>query len=623
MVAVLAAGAYLLAYRQGRLHARQPPCECGRISAHMLEEEEVLDLMPHSERAMVTCLLEKPETRALLRRRLHRCLNDLGAMHPATAANLIAPPSPPPPLQQLSDSALQALAAEEAAAALKGGGDVGAAAGAGTSDASAPGRAMTALVVSSPPPPVNESPLQKELRLSREAEDELVSAPLAAALRGGGGKAEAAVPAEVQAAAAGPGRLCLITCVANGRFLTLEPGKDWIQCGGDAATGTALHEGLFAQEVHAGAQLSFRHVRTGRYLQVVPPGEKEGWVVRAHATSVGPSELFEMRGRDNTYLYNVGSGGHITRRFGFVVRAHGDTPGKPAGRIPAARMRLQYYTLEQLKATYAETAARLWNARAPLMQQVARIHALGATNEMRVISYGLYGGAARYTIGVLRNAELAPLVYPGWKVRVYLDKTVPKAVVAQLEALGAQLKWMDGGGMNGGIGGMFWRFLVAADPDVDRFIIRDSDSRLNPRERLAVEEWISSGKRVHSIRDHPNHDRPLNGGMWGGVKSAVPDMANLVKGWSNRESYMGDLDFLNKKVWTRDNVRNSQMSHDAYTCHKYPNARPFPTRRPPDYQHVGQVFFGDGRPRMDDITQFLVGTKAPRQCRGDPSWTSG
>eukprot|EP00964_Phaeocystis_antarctica_P107338 scaffold72078_cov51-Phaeocystis_antarctica.AAC.1 len=31
------------------------------------------------------------------------------------------------------------------------------------------------------------------------------------------------------------------------------------------------------------------------------------------------------------------------------------------------------------------------------------------------------------------------------------------------------------------------------------------------------------------------------------------------------------------------------MAHDAYSCNKYPNSRPFPTRRPADYQHVGQV----------------------------------
>ena len=170
---------------------------------------------------------------------------------------------------------------------------------------------------------------------------------------------------------------------------------------------------------------------------------------------------------------------------------------------------------------------------------------------------------------------------------------------------------------------MFWRFLVADDPAVDKFVVRDSDSRLNTRERLAVEEWVQSGKAVHSIRDHPNHDRPLNGGLWGGTKNAVPDMAQLIKRWSNRDAYMGDLDFLNQLVWTKPGVRNSQMSHDAYTCHKYPNAKPFPAPRPPDFQHVGQVFLGDGRPRQDDITSFMLNRQAPRQCRGDPAWVHG
>jgi len=35
----------------------------------------------------------------------------------------------------------------------------------------------------------------------------------------------------------------------------------------------------------------------------------------------------------------------------------------------------------------------------------------------------------------------------------------------------------------GYVSGMFWRFMVASDPTVDRYIIRDSDSRLNARER--------------------------------------------------------------------------------------------------------------------------------------------
>jgi len=121
-----------------------------------------------------------------------------------------------------------------------------------------------------------------------------------------------------------------------------------------------------------------------------------------------------------------------------------------------------------------------------------------------------------------------------------------------------------------------------------RYIVRDSDSRLNARERFAVEDWIRSGKGVHSIRDHPNHERPLNGGMWGGVHGAVKDMTKYVKNFSNKGKYGGDLTFLNEKIWPQVKQSN-QISHDAYSCTKFPNAHPFPTKRPKNYQHVGQV----------------------------------
>ena len=60
--------------------------------------------------------------------------------------------------------------------------------------------------------------------------------------------------------------------------------------------------------------------------------------------------------------------------------------------------------------------------------------------------------------------------------------------------------------------------VVAGYPTVDRFIVRDSDSRLNSLERFAVQEWIESNKSLHSLRDHVNHCYSFNGGMWGGTK---------------------------------------------------------------------------------------------------------
>ena len=65
---------------------------------------------------------------------------------------------------------------------------------------------------------------------------------------------------------------------------------------------------------------------------------------------------------------------------------------------------------------------------------------------------------------------------------------------------------------------MVWRFLIASDPSVGRYIIRDADSRLSER-KAAVSEWIESGKKFHVMRDHPSHNNfAMSGGMWAGQK---------------------------------------------------------------------------------------------------------
>ena len=54
-----------------------------------------------------------------------------------------------------------------------------------------------------------------------------------------------------------------------------------------------------------------------------------------------------------------------------------------------------------------------------------------------------------------------------------------------------------------------------------------------------------------------------------------------------RDAYGADLNFLAMYVWPE--IAHRQISHDSYCCEKFPNAKPFPTKRPPTYLHVGQV----------------------------------
>lgn len=139
--------------------------------------------------------------------------------------------------------------------------------------------------------------------------------------------------------------------------------------------------------------------------------------------------------------------------------------------------------------------------------------------------------------------------------------------------------------------------------------------------RFAVEEWIESKYPIHIQRDHVNHCIVMNGGMWGGVKGAITKMEELIDAWSSRDEYMADLHFLEDKIWPL--VKKQQIAHDSYCCDRFPNARPYPMKRPMLYVHVGQVFDAQDQPRLSDIDGFIRGVPVPGSCRKHADWIYG
>ena len=113
----------------------------------------------------------------------------------------------------------------------------------------------------------------------------------------------------------------------------------------------------------------------------------------------------------------------------------------------------------------------------------------------------------------------------------------------------------------------------------------------------------------------------MNGGMWGGVKNAIPDMAERIEAWESRDQYAADLNFLEQKIWP--DIKDRQIAHDSYCCDRFPNARPFPSKRPMTYQHVGQVFDAEDHPRLNDIDGFIRGVPVPGSCRKHADWIYG
>jgi len=370
-----------------------------------------------------------------------------------------------------------------------------------------------------------------------------------------------------------------------------------------------------------GGWVALKSLATQRFVEMVPKTQPLAWVVRATGSTLTHQHHFKLDGNRilnralNAYVNVIKDGG------GIDIRGHGNAPNKKsgAGREPSTVFEAMRVSKEQLLASANQVNQREMMEKQKDQEYIAQIAAFPKSNEKRVVSYGLYGSNPKYIDGAVRNSELVKLYFPGWVCRFYVDGTVPQHKIAELTANGAEIVPINN--IKGGIAGMFWRFMVADDNTVDRWIVRDSDSRLNPRERFAVEEWIQSGKAVHTIRDHPNHERPLNGGLWGGTKGAVKGMTNLVKQFSNKQSYGGDLQFLGSKIWPQ--IKDNQIGHDAYTCHKFPNSHPFPTKRPDNYQHVGQVFGENMQPRMGDIDGFMRGVKVPPQCRKQKDWVYG
>jgi len=88
----------------------------------------------------------------------------------------------------------------------------------------------------------------------------------------------------------------------------------------------------------------------------------------------------------------------------------------------------------------------------------------GHGDGVSVISMSLYGAGRRYTMGAVRNAQLAPVTFPGWRLRFYVELSatkaryaaVPRAVLVRLRRLGAEL--VDAPADR--LPPMMWRFTV-------------------------------------------------------------------------------------------------------------------------------------------------------------------
>jgi hypothetical protein len=202
-----------------------------------------------------------------------------------------------------------------------------------------------------------------------------------------------------------------------------------------------------------------------------------------------------------------------------------------------------------------------------------------------VISFTLFGRHPRYLRGTLRNALLMGDIYPGWRMRVAIGEGVPDDFVAELRQLDVDIDLKPAGATT--LQQLGWRFEVANDPNVNRFMVRDVDSVINVREAHAVQDWLTSGKTFHVMRDWWSHTDPVLAGMWGGFAGCLPDLVKMMADYKPRHVETRNIDqwFLRDCVWPM--IRSESCIHDR--CFEVFDAKPFPGPALPfEGGHVGQ-----------------------------------
>ena len=211
---------------------------------------------------------------------------------------------------------------------------------------------------------------------------------------------------------------------------------------------------------------------------------------------------------------------------------------------------------------------------------------------LKVISFSLWGDKPTYNAGAIINAKDACEMYPEFECWFYVhSETVPKETVDVLSSMyNVKIIWKEGDLAI--IKPMMWRFEAIDDPSVEIMMSRDTDTRFLQREKKAVDEWLHSDFAFHIMRDHPYHDTPILGGMFGTRKiPEISSWSNLINAFTQRGHRDYDQSFLRDVIYPI--VKDSAIIHATFYRIES-NARYFPIEYDTEYKFVGEYIDHNG-----------------------------
>lgn len=157
---------------------------------------------------------------------------------------------------------------------------------------------------------------------------------------------------------------------------------------------------------------------------------------------------------------------------------------------------------------------------------------------VNAFSFCLYGPTKPiYHDGFLENLALIKTHYPGWVVYAYLGSDTDPIFRGYL--LAESIVRIRDTGISGAKN-MIHRFFAFDEPDVDVCFFRDADSRIHWKDRWAINNFLRSRFACHIIRDHPDHNARIMGGLWGLRKGAFTSIREIYATWTPVNGGYGD-----------------------------------------------------------------------------------
>ena len=214
---------------------------------------------------------------------------------------------------------------------------------------------------------------------------------------------------------------------------------------------------------------------------------------------------------------------------------------------------------------------------------------------VNVITFSLWGDKPIYNVGAIKNVELAKQYYPNFECWFYIHSpTVPENTIIELQKLENVKIIFKDGDLNT-TKPETWRFEAIDDPNVEIMMSRDTDTRILLREKLAVDEWLESGKIFHIMRDHPYHSSSIQAGMFGTKKNSnIPSLCNLINNYNQKCIRGYDQEFLRDIIYPI--IKNDVMIHASFCKQNGETGnyvKPFPIPYDVDYHFVGEYVYDD------------------------------